>query len=93
LLAVLADSDTIVVCGLGVLEHEYFSLFDLVTDPQQRNRGYGAKLVVRMLRWAQEHAAVHGYLQVMHGNDPARHLYAKLGFADVYQYWYRVPDA
>src|SRR5262249_40996497 len=54
LLAVLADSDTIVACGLGVLEHEYFGLFDLVTGPQQRNKGYGAKLVVNMLRWAQE---------------------------------------
>jgi ribosomal protein S18 acetylase RimI-like enzyme len=93
LLAVLADSDTIVACGLGVLEHEYFGLFDLVTDPQQRNKGYGAKLVVSMLRWAQEHAAAHAYLQVMQSNAPAQHLYAKLGFEEVYQYWYRVPDA
>ncbi len=93
LLAVLADSDTIVACGLGVLEYEYFGLFDLVTEPQQRNKGYGAKLVVSMLRWAQEHAAAHAYLQVMHSNAPARHLYTKLGFEDVYQYWYRVPDA
>ena len=93
LLAVLADSDTIVACGLGVLEHDYFGLFDLVTDPQQRNKGYGAKLVLSMLRWAQGHAAAHAYLQVMQGNAPARHLYAKLGFKDVYQYWYRVSDA
>lgn len=93
LLAVLADSDTIVACGLGVLEHDYFGLFDLVTDPQQRNKGYGTKLVLSMLRWAQEHAAAHAYLQVMQSNAPARHLYAKLGFEEVYQYWYRVPDA
>lgn len=92
LLAVLTDSDTIVACGLGVLEHEYFGLFDLVTDPQQRNKGYGAKLVAGMLRWAQEHSAADAYLQVMASNAPARHLYAKLGFQEVYQYWYRVPD-
>ena len=93
LLAVLTDSDTIVACGLGVLQYDYFGLFDLVTDLQQRNKGYGAKLVLSMLRWAQEHAAAHAYLQVMNSNAPARDLYAKLGFEEVYQYWYRVPDA
>jgi ribosomal protein S18 acetylase RimI-like enzyme len=92
LLAVLTDSSQIVACGLGVLEHDYFGLFDLVTDSQERNKGYGAKLVFCMLRWAQEHGATHVYLQVMSSNTPARHLYAKLGFQDVYQYWYRVPD-
>src|SRR5262252_8665945 len=92
LLAVLTDSDTIVACGLGVLEHGYFGLFDLVTDPAQRNKGYGAKLVLSMLRWAQENGATDAYLQVMHNNAPARHLYAKLGFHEVYEYWYRVPD-
>ncbi len=92
LLAVLTDSSQIVACGLGVLEHDYFGLFDLVTDSQERNKGYGAKLVFCMLRWAQEHGAAHVYLQVMSSNTPARHLYAKLGFQDVYQYWYRVPD-
>ncbi|MBI3796433.1 MAG: GNAT family N-acetyltransferase [Deltaproteobacteria bacterium] len=92
-LAVLADSATIVACGLGVLEQEYFGLFELVTDRQQRHKGYGAQLVSGMVQWAQAHAAAHAYLQVMTRNAPARHRYAKLGFADVYQYWYRVPDA
>jgi ribosomal protein S18 acetylase RimI-like enzyme len=45
-----------------------------------------------MLRWAQEHVAAHAYLQVMNSNAPARHLYAKLGFLEIYQYWCRVPD-
>lgn len=93
LLAVLVDSGTIVACGLGVLDQDSFGLFDLVTDPQRRNKGYGAQLVLHMLSWAQEHAAAQAYLQVMHTNAPARHLYTKLGFEDVYQYWYRVPDA
>jgi len=90
LLAALVDSGRVVACGLGVLENEFFGLFDLVADPQLRNQGYGAKLVSEMLRWAQKHGAAHAYLQVVDTNAPAQHLYTKLGFQEVYQYWYRV---
>ncbi len=89
-LASLVDSGQVVACGLGVLENGYFGLFDLVTDPQQRNKGYGTKLVSSLLRWAQENGALHAYLQVVSGNAPARRLYAKLGFQEAYQYWYRI---
>jgi RimJ/RimL family protein N-acetyltransferase len=75
-----------------VLENGYFGLFDLITDPRQWNKGYGTKLVNSLLHWAQENGALHAYLQVVSGNAPARHLYTKLGFQKVYQYWYRVKD-
>ena len=89
-LASLADSGQVVACGLGVLETGYFGLFDLITDPHQRNRGYGTKLLTSLLRWAQENGASHAYLQVVGKNATARHLYAKLGFEEAYPYWYRV---
>jgi GNAT superfamily N-acetyltransferase len=91
-LASLADSGQIVACGLGVLENDLFGLFDLVTAPQQRNKGYGTKLVSGLLRWAQENGAWHAYLQVMSHNAPARRLYTKLGFQAAYQYWYRISE-
>jgi ribosomal protein S18 acetylase RimI-like enzyme len=91
LLAQIFDSGKIVACGLGVLEAGYFGLFDLVTDPKARNKGYGGKLVLSMLRWAQENSAAHAYLQVLSSNASARHLYAKVGFKDLYEYWYRIP--
>jgi len=90
LLAVLTDANRLVACGLGVLEDEYFGLFDLITDGAERNKGYGGQLVSGMLRWAQERGAVHAYLQVLKSNAPAQRLYAKLGFQEIYQYWYRV---
>ena len=92
-LATLVDGGQPVACALGVMENGYFGLFDLVTDPQQRNRGYGTRFVSGLLRWAQEHGALHAYLQVVARNAPARHLYAKFGFQEAYQYWYRVAGA
>jgi len=89
-LASLADAGQVVACGLGVLENGYFGLFDLLTDPQHRNKGYGTELLTSLLHWAQESGASHAYLQVMSENAPARHLYAKLGFQEAYPYWYRI---
>lgn len=88
-LATISDSGQTVACGLGVLENDYFGLFDLITDPRQRNKGYGTKLVSSLLRWAQANGALYAYLQVMNNNQLARRLYAKFGFEETYRYWYR----
>lgn len=90
LLVSLLDSGQPVACGLGVLEGGCFGLFDLITDPQHRNKGYGTQLVSGLLRWAREQGAGHAYLQVMSVNEPARHLYSKFEFENAYQYWYRI---
>jgi N-acetylglutamate synthase len=90
LLVSLVDADTVVACGMGVLEQDYFGLFSLVTALQQRNRGYGTRLVVGMLQWAREHGATQAYLQVAQSNTPAHHVYTKVGFQEAYRYWYRI---
>ena len=89
-LASLSDSGQLVTCGLGVLENRTLGIYDLVTDPEQRNKGYGTKFVLGLLSWARTNGARHAYLQVMSTNSAARHLYTKLGFRDLYAYWYRV---
>lgn len=81
-----------VACGLGVLEGDAVGLFDLITDPAERGKGYGTQLVANLLRWARERGARHAYLQVMEANETARRLYAKFRFRKAYRYWYRVPD-
>ena len=90
ILASIVDSGQVVACGLGVLDNQTFGLFDLVTDPQQRNKGHGTKLVSGLLGWAHANGARHAYLQVMETNGAARRLYAKFGFRTLYGYWYRV---
>ena len=92
LLTSLAGTGRVVACGLGVLEGGYFGLFNLVTHPRWRNRGYGTKLVWGLLRWARDNRARHAYLQMVTDNAPARRLYAKFGFQEMYRYWYRILD-
>lgn len=81
-------------CALGVLEEDFFGIFDLVTAPRHRGRGHAARLMQGLLHRAQEHGAAHAYLQVVQSNAPARRLYEKLGFSEAYPYWYRaLPSA
>jgi N-acetylglutamate synthase len=78
-----------VALGLGVIERGYVGLFDIVTDAQFRNRGLGRLLILSILKWAQTKGAHTAHLGVMLNNAPALHLYHKLGFREVYRYWYR----
>jgi len=90
LYAGLQYNGQIVSSGLGVLEDEYFGVFDLVTATKMRNEGYGKRLVAATLRLAQKAGARYAYLQVTDSNQPAQFLYEKLGFKEAYYYWYRV---
>jgi ribosomal protein S18 acetylase RimI-like enzyme len=91
--AVLYQQNRAVACGLGVLENQYVGLFDLVTDVERRRQGFGQALITGILSWAQQNGATRAYLQVEVSNTPALNLYRRLGFVEVYQYWYRVLTA
>ncbi|ARP92364.1 hypothetical protein CAL14_20460 [Bordetella genomosp. 9] len=78
-----------VAAGMTVLDGDLAGVFDVVVDPQVRGRGYARQLMHRLLSTGREAGARTAYLQVERGNTPARRLYASLGFADRYTYWYR----
>ena len=72
-----------------MVEDGWAGLFDIVTDKALRRQGYGQQLIHGLLQAAWELGARHAYLQVTADNTPARTLYARLGFTQRYQYWYR----
>ena len=87
---VIMDAGEVVACGLGVVERGYLGIFDVVTGAEHRNKGYGTELMTSLLAWGKDRGAGFSSLQVMTNNPPALSLYAKLGYQEQYQYWYRV---
>jgi ribosomal protein S18 acetylase RimI-like enzyme len=86
----LSDENQVVSCGFGVIENNYVGLYNIVTDKVQRNKGYGEQLLLNLLKWAKQEGATKSYLQVVLDNQPAIKLYSKLGYREIYKYWYRV---
>jgi len=80
-----------VAAGQTVVEVDVAGLYDIVTAPRWRGQGIGAALTARLVAEARISGARTAYLQVDAGNTAARRIYAKLGFADRYSYWYRQP--
>jgi GNAT superfamily N-acetyltransferase len=78
-----------IALGMAVAERGWVGLYDIVVDQPWRNQGLGYRLVSSLLRWGQQSGATRAHLAVMGDNAPALALYARLGFGEVYRYWYR----
>jgi ribosomal protein S18 acetylase RimI-like enzyme len=79
-----------VCCGVGVIERGFIGLYDVIVDPAFRNRGFGEQLILHLLQWGRTNGAGNCYLLVAADNTQAVRLYEKLGFKEIYAYWYRV---
>lgn len=88
--AMLKYRDRLCSCGLGVLERNYLGIFFFVTARQQRRRGYATQLISAMADWGKSNGATQVYLQVETANQAGINLYNKLGFTEIYQYFYRL---
>ncbi|MGD1918793.1 MAG: GNAT family N-acetyltransferase [Pleurocapsa sp.] len=88
--AMLKDRGRFCSCGLGVLAKNYLGLFFIATAEQYRGRGYAQQLILAMLKWGKNNGATQAYVQVEAKNINGINLYNKLGFSEVYQYFYRL---
>lgn len=82
------------VCELGdlLIGHAVMSvavgeahLLNLCIGPSWQGRGFGRRLLRRMLRVAREKDADTMFLEVRASNDPARALYESEGFGEIGQ--------
>ena len=79
----------IVGCGYGAIDNGYVGIFDIVVKEEFRGKGYGREIVEAILSGAAERGVKKTYLQVMINNSVALHLYKKMGYREIYRYWYR----
>jgi GNAT superfamily N-acetyltransferase len=79
-----------VVCTAQVaIEGSIVGVFDVITAPDARGKGYATLAVASLLSWAWQHGANVAYLQVTADNIAAVAAYRRFGFATAYTYHYR----
>lgn len=83
------SGQTTVAAGLAVVERDYVGVFDVVVAASHRHQGVGQHLMLNLLNWGKGQGATTAYLQVLATNAPALRLYQRLGFSEMYRYWYR----
>ena len=81
--------NNVVACGYGAIERDYIGIFDVIVEKNHRGKGFGQDIMEGILRNAMHKGIKTAYLSVVVGNVPAENLYQKLGFREVYRYWYR----
>ena len=86
----ITNNGMTIACGLCVIERGYAGLFNVVVDEEQRGKGYGIGICESLLSEAKRIGAHTSYLQVVQHNHTAINMYTKLGYKNLYSYWYRV---
>lgn len=86
------EGETMIACGLGVLENRKIGLYDINVTEQYRRKGFGTKICQALINEGIKNGADTAYLQVASLNEKAVQLYNSLGFKRLYTYWYRVKN-
>lgn len=86
------ENGQIIGIGLGILDRSYIGIYAIHVHPYYRGNGYARSICTTLLNAGKEMGLQGAYLQVVHGNAPAKALYTSLGFRDFYKYWFRVRE-
>ena len=78
-----------IACGSAVIERGHMALLNVVVDEPHRGKGYGKEICESLLSASKRLDAHTAYLQVVQDNRKAVNLYTKLGYNNLYSYWYR----
>ncbi len=87
-LQLIIEGQTVGV-GLGVVDGDCLTLFEIAVDETLRGRGLGRAVVNSLLHWGKAQGARYAHLQVTSDNAAAAQLYKSVGFRELYRYWYR----
>jgi len=77
-------------CGMAVISGSGVGLSCIATAKQHRGKSSGQILIEGLFDWSKNQKATYAFLQVESANSSAISLYRKLGFRELYSYWYRV---
>ncbi len=83
------EAGTTLGLGMAVITGGHAGIFDLITDPEARGRGIAGKIVAALEGWGAARGAGTSYLQVETTNEVALRMYERLGYRELYRYWYR----
>jgi GNAT superfamily N-acetyltransferase len=78
--------------AFGVVEREWCGVYGMTTVANARRRGVASTVLQALARAAADLGATRMYLQMERGNDPARALYERAGFALASGYHYRTRE-
>ena len=82
-----------VSAALGVVAHGVVIAECVATRAEFRRNGGSARIMTALEAWGARHGATIAALQAVAANEPAQALYAKLDYARVGGYHYRVLDS
>ena len=90
-LFVLEEGAQSISTAICVHDNDLAGLFEIATEASWRGQGYGRRVLLSALKWAQARGARTAWLQVEAANEGAVRLYRAMGFEEAYRYHYRQP--
>lgn len=87
--AVVYRQGEAIAVGSAIAEAGWLGFFNVATLAKSRRLGAALVVMQALGNWGKVNGATDAYLQVMANNEPAKKLYARLGFVTGYYYQYR----